>query len=122
MADGKDHETPVSGETLAAAIRIGQYLLCQAEYVFDAIGGSPVIAQAHSIVAKIRRHNFYQGKRHELYALCRSRQFASAKDMQPALELLEEHGYIRMEEGYYGGVGRKPDVDIVVNPVLFLRK
>lgn len=98
LADGKDHETLVSDETLAAAIRIGHYLLCQAEYAFDAIGGSPVVAQAHNIVAKIRRHNFYRGKRHELYALCRSRQFASAKDMQPALELLEEHGYIRKEE------------------------
>ena len=122
LADGKDHETLVSDETFAAAIRIGQYLLCQAECAFGSIGESRTKAQAQIIIAKIRQNNFRSGKRRELYAICRIQQFNSAKEMQPALELLEDYGYIRMQAGKYLGVGRKPDMEIWVNPVVFEKK
>lgn len=59
------------------------------------------IEQYKLICDCIIRNDFRGGKRHELHALCRSRILPTAKDMQPALELLEEHGYIRMDRGNY---------------------
>lgn len=119
LALGYDHRTQVTDTTLAAAISIGKYLLAQAEYAYGLSGHTPIIAQAKIILAHIVKNGFRAGKRHELHALCRCRDIPTAKDMQPALELLEEHGYIRIIDGDYSGHGRRPDMVITTNPAVF---
>lgn len=119
LASGYDHSTQVTEATLTAAISIGKYLLAQAEYAYGSTGHTPIMAQAQMIRTQIIRNDFRAGKRHELHALCRCRDFPTAKAMQPALDLLEEHGYIHIESGLYSGHGRKPDAMITVNPAVF---
>lgn len=122
IADGNNSDTLISPNILMSAIHIGKYFLQQAERAYGMIGYTEVIAKALKIRDHIIRNSFCRGKRHELHALCRSREFPNAKDLQPALELLEERGYIRLVEGDYCGRGRKPDVEIFVNPVVFMKK
>lgn len=119
LADGNNYHTPVTASTLSAAIDIGKYLMAQAEYAYGLSGYTPIMAQAQLIRARIIKHGIRMCKRSELHAKCRGRDFKKAEDMQPVLDLLEEHGYIRMTSPTSSGPGRKPDTVIVVNPAVF---
>ena len=48
--------------------------------------------------------------------MCRGKFFKKTEELLPTLELLTDHGYIRMEEPEHFTVGRPPDTRIFVNP------
>ncbi len=75
------------------------------------------IQKAKFVLAKLKKKNVSVIKRSELFQMCRGKFFKKTEEIFAAtLELLEEHGYIRLEEPERQSVGRPADVKIIVNP------
>lgn len=114
-----NHSDEVQVETLHRAIEIGEYFLEQSRYAFSLMGVDETIRKAKSVVNKIRRDKITVIKRCELFRLCRNKYFKKVDDIMLTLELLENNGYIRqIAPELMSTRGRKPDVMIMVNPMI----
>jgi hypothetical protein len=105
--------TPITGEQMANAIRIGEYFIAHAVSAFDEMGADPAIEGARRILEWIKRQQLTQFTRREAHRGCRS--FKAVIELNPCLELLEHHGYIRGIEVVPAGGGR-PSRLFEVNP------
>ena len=56
------------------------------------------IQKAKFVLAKLKKKNVSVIKRSELFQMCRGKVFKKTEEIFPTLELLEGHGYIRLEE------------------------
>ena len=115
----ESNDTEVQLDTLKRGILIGEYYLAHARYAFSLMGVDESVRKAKSVIAKIRSEKILSIKRCDLFRLCRNKYFKKSEDIIPTLELLEANGYIRQmnPEGQMTP-GRKPDVQIMVNPKL----
>ena len=73
-------------------------------------------ARIRKVMAKLKKKNVSVIKRSELFQMCRGKFFKKTEEIFPTLELLESHGYLRLEEPERQSVGRPADVRIFVNP------
>ena len=94
---------PISEETFAAACKVGLFLASHAEAAFGLMGTSEAEEAAKYILKRIRGRDSIT--RTELTRLCRGR-FKRTSDMDIAVAVLEERGYIRDEEEEVGYQGR----------------
>jgi hypothetical protein len=85
---------PIRRETFAAAIRLADYLIEHARAVFDLMGADPRTEDARWLLAWIDRTNRNQFSRRDAHRAAPRGRFAKATDLEPALRLLEEHGYL----------------------------
>jgi replicative DNA helicase len=110
---------PISADTAISAIQLADYFAAHALAVFDWMGLDPAIDDARAVLdwlGKARPATFT--RRGAFTALSRSR-FRKVGDLDPALELLEQHGYIRvLPEEPRTGPGRRPSPTYLVNPSL----
>ena len=106
----------ITGATITRAICIGQYFLQHSLYAYSMMGTDLSIQKARFVLAKLRKKEITQIKRSELFQMCRGKFFKKTEELLPTLELLADHGYIRMEEPEHFTVGRPPDTRIFVNP------
>lgn len=106
----------ISAQTMRRAIQIGQYFLAHSCYAYSMMGGDLNIRKAKFVLAKIAKTEKNELKRSELFQMCRGKFFKKTEEICPTLELLEEHGYLKQITPESQGVGRRPDVKIVVNP------
>ena len=74
------------------------------------------IHKAKFVLAKLKKKNVSVIKPSEFFQMCRRKFFKKTEEIFPTLELLEGHGYIRLEEPERQSVGRPADVKIIVNP------
>jgi hypothetical protein len=88
---------PIESETIEAAITIAEYLAEHALAVFDLMGVDPVIADARAIVDWLERSDLETFNRRECHRALASR-FAKAADLDPALCILEDRGWVRKVE------------------------
>jgi hypothetical protein len=86
---------PISRETFAAAIRLADYLIEHARAVFDLMGADPRLDDARWLLDWITRANRTQFSRRDAHRAAPRGRFPKATDLEPALRLLEEHGYLR---------------------------
>lgn len=93
-------------ETVENAIQIGSYAFYHALYAYSILGADETVEKALHVVTKLRKLSVTRISRSDLYQKCRGRFFRDAKDMEPVLTLLEQHGYIWMDIPTYSGVGR----------------
>ena len=103
-------------ETVENAIQIGSYAFYHALYAYSILGADETIERALHIVTKLRKLSVTSISRSDLYQKCRGKFFRDAKEMEPALNLLEQHGYIWLDVPAYSGVGRPSVGTIYVNP------
>ncbi len=109
---------PVEAATMRAAVRISEYLIPHALAVFDLMNADEAVADARYVLAWLERAKIEQFKRRD--ALAALRRFAKVSDLDGPLELLEAHGYIRVEgadQERPKGPGRKPSPTYTVNPL-----
>lgn len=106
----------ISADTMQSAIKIGQYLLAQAEFAYSRMCEDQTIQKARFVWAKLREKGVSEIKRSDLFQACRGKFFHKTVELIPILDLMEEHGYIRQVTPTYHGTGRPPDVQIMVNP------
>lgn len=111
-----DGDGDIQTETVENAIQIGSYAFYHALYACSILGADETVEKALYVVAKLRKLSVTSISRSDLYQKCRGRFFRDAKDMEPVLNLLEQHGYIWLDIPAYSGVGRPSVGKIYVNP------
>ena len=109
----------IDAATMDHAVTIGGYLVEHALIAFDEMGADKHRGDAHAIldwIGSVSNRSIFS--RRELQRALH-RQFPRVADVQPALELLEEHGFIRPRDkpsGESRGRGR-PSSTYAVNPL-----
>lgn len=107
----------ISEDTVDRAFRIGKYFLAHARYAFSIMVTDLSVQKAKFVMAKLRKESVTEIRRQDLFQMCRGKFFKKTEDIQPTLDLLETHGYIRSEQPLRLSAGRPPDVKIIVNPL-----
>jgi hypothetical protein len=116
-------DTPISQQTVAAAITIGRYLIEHGKIAFGMMGtlGTPIearIADAHYTVRWIIDGGRATFHKRDLYSSERSR-FPRAEDADPVIDLLIDRHIIRRLEEEPSKRGGRPAEKYVVNPQVF---
>jgi hypothetical protein len=109
---------PITTSTFTAAIRLADYLIDHARAVFDLMGADPRVDDARWLLDWIARTSQVQFSRRDAHQAARGR-FRKATDLEPALALLEEHGYLRRVDADPPGPrgGRPASPRFLVNPL-----
>ena len=109
---------PITTSTFTAAIRLADYLIDHAMAVFDLMGADHRVDDARWLLEWITRTGKAQFSRRDAHQAARGR-FRKATDLEPALALLEEHGYVRRVDADPPGPrgGRPSTPRFLVNPL-----
>jgi hypothetical protein len=86
---------PINADTFASAVQLADYLIEHARAVFDLMGADRRIDDARWLLDWIGRTNQVQFSRRDAHMATPRGRFRKAADLEPALTLLEEHGYLR---------------------------
>ena len=110
---GNPAETPISPEVMAGATSIAEFLSAHAVAAYQIMGANEGIADAKYLLRRIKGIGKPEISKNELIQATRGK-FKKSENMDPALSILEERGYIRrvvISEGR----GRPKEI-IEVNP------
>lgn len=113
LADGRDPKGRVEVEWLRAAEAVGWCLAQHTKSIFTEAGADPDVEDAKYVLKRLEAEGEPELSKRELRRICRK--FKRADEMTPALKMLEERDYIRMERTSTGG---RPSETIRVNPFL----
>ncbi len=109
--------TRISAETAGQALRIGHYFTAHALATFDAMGADAQAADARSVLDWLEKVGKGEFTKRELFSAVSRSRFKKVGDLDPALDLLEQHGYIRrMPAPERTGPGRRPSPTYEVHP------
>jgi hypothetical protein len=123
MAEHADSKEPwrdqISKETIDRAISIGEYLVPHAHAAFAEMGADPGIEDAKHVLRWITHAGKQRFTKRDAFEGTKGR-FKRVTALEPALQLLGEHGYIRGQSGDpKDGPGRKPSPVYDVNPLTY---
>jgi hypothetical protein len=110
---------PIKADTFSGAARLAGYLVDHARAVFDLMGADPRVDDARWLLDWITRTNQTQFTRRDAHVATPRGRFPKATSLDPALALLEEHGYLRRVDADSSGPkgGRPPSPRFLVNPL-----
>jgi hypothetical protein len=110
---------PIDEATMAAAIEIGGYFADHALTVFDLMGADAAQARARSLLDVLASNGWETVTRRDLFAKVSRSEFPTIAEMEPAVALLEEHGYLRSHTPPRTGKrGRPPAPRYLIHPQL----
>jgi replicative DNA helicase len=108
---------PITADTMHAAEHIGRYYLDHALAVFDLMGHSdPDLDDARHLLDWITRTHRHEFTRRDALRALQGQRFTKATDLDPALELLIEHGHIRPRPAETSSKGGRPTTTYEVHP------
>lgn len=108
---------PITADTMTAAVAVGDYFTHHALAVFDHMGANPNTAPARTILARLREQQVTEVSRRELFNQLPRSQFPTVADLEPALRLLEDHGWLRRKpEPPRSGRGRPAAPRYLLHP------
>ncbi|MFG1815781.1 YfjI family protein [Kribbella sp. NPDC049174] len=109
---------PITADTMHAAERIGRYYLDHALAVYDLMGRSdPDLDDARELLAWITKHGHDTFTRRDALRSLQGRtRFATAADLDPALQILTDHGHIRSKTTEKSSKGGRPSTAYEVHP------
>ncbi|MFC5885341.1 DUF3987 domain-containing protein [Kitasatospora sp. CM 4170] len=117
-----DWRAPVEPATVDRAAEIAEYFTAHTLAVFDLIAADPATDDAHALLQWLQRprkdgtHRTHI-KAHD--AVASSRRFKKVADVEPALQLLEQHGWLRTDQPPASGQrGRPQALTYRVHPVV----
>ncbi|WP_327297117.1 YfjI family protein [Streptomyces sp. NBC_01197] len=100
---------PIEAATMAAATELGDYFTAHALEVFDAMGADPAQEAAHQVLTHLKDQRLTGFTKRELFRGLSRGDFPAMADLDPALTLLEEHGWVRQQpQPPRSGRGRPP--------------
>ncbi|MFE5007325.1 YfjI family protein [Streptomyces sp. NPDC056696] len=88
---------PIEASTMAAATELGVYFTAHALDVFNTMSADPAHDAALTVLAHLMSSRPAQITKRELFRALRRADFPAIGDLDPALALLEEHGWIRQQ-------------------------
>ncbi len=106
----------VSAETMGAAVDLGNYFLDHARNVYNLLPEDAAIRKAQTILKMIKEKGLTEFNRRSIIRY--SRAFKKVGDVQPALDFLEDHWYIRSEGNNMSGNSQRLPM-YSVNPLVF---
>ncbi len=110
---------PVSADTAVSAVRFADYYTAHALATFDLMGVDPAVEGARVVLDWLARTRPEVFTRRDAFSGVSRVQFPKVGDLDPALELLIEHGYIRpLDVEPRSGPGRRPSPPYLVHPSL----
>ncbi|MET9483511.1 YfjI family protein [Streptomyces sp. NPDC006638] len=110
---------PIEAATVAAATELGDYFTAHALEVFDAMGADPAQEAAHTVLSHLRENQTPEFTKRPLFRDLPRGDFPAMADLDPALSLLEEHGWIRQQpQPARTGRGRPPSPRYQTHPSL----
>ena len=108
---------PVKVWSVSAAVRLADYYTAHAVAAFDEMRADPTIADAEYLLGVIRRHGFAEVSRRDLFTAASRSRFPRAEDLDPAVALLADHGWLaRVAAAQPSGPGRPPSPRWTVHP------
>jgi len=110
-------KTPISVDTIQAAINIGDYFLEHAKAAYLMMGADESTREAKYVLNKIKEQQLKEFTKRGLIRICRK--YKSVGDLTPPLEVLENHNYIRVSASTMAGNNLSVDT-YSVNPNLIL--
>ncbi len=109
----------IDAPTMRAAVTLADYLVPHALAAHDAMGADGPIGGARHLLAWIRRHVAETGAgrftRRDAHQANRAR-YAKVADLDPALDVLTEYGWIAPEETHVGPKGGRPSPAYEIHP------
>ncbi len=108
-------------DEVEAAIRIAKFLIPHALAAYNMMGADANIEAAKHLLRWLTDHDEPVFTKRDAFNENRG-SFSRVADIEPALRLLEEHGYIRAEEMPDKGRGRPPSQRYTTNPKVCSRK
>nr|WP_241265530.1 DUF3987 domain-containing protein [Streptomyces boncukensis] len=115
LADG--YGKPIGAETMTAAIELADYFAAQALMAFDLMGADATQTRATSLLEVLRAHGWESVSRRDLFAKLSRAEFPTVAELEPAINLLEDHGYLRVDTPPRKSKrGRPPAPRYVVHP------
>jgi replicative DNA helicase len=115
---GKPWDENISADTVERAVKIGRYLIPHARAAYAEMGTDPMVEEAKHVLRWIERKGVETFTKREAFEGTKGR-FRRVTALEPALDLLAAHGYIREAESpERKGPGRKPSVRYEVSPFL----
>lgn len=123
IGTGKNWQaTRIPVGVLDRAVRIcREHAIPHALAAFDLMGATEAIVNARTLLRWIgnRADKYAEFTKRDVFNGCRA-SFATVAEMEPALDLLEQHYLIRpKKQEQRSGPGRKPSPEYVVNPAAF---
>lgn len=116
---GEGYAHPVPEATMRAAIELGEYYTAHALAVFDVMGADPVLGRARSVLDALRDNGWEDVSRRDVFTVLSRSEVPTVSDLEPALALLEDHGYLRSYQPERTGKrGRPPAPRMQVHPTL----
>jgi len=112
---------PIAAATMAAATTLGDYFTAHALTVFDAMGADPARDAARLLLAHLETSPMGGGfTKRELFRVLGRGDFPTMADLDPALTLLEDHGWVRQQTPppRSGKGGRPPSPRYPAHPAL----
>ncbi|WP_432980443.1 DUF3987 domain-containing protein [Dactylosporangium sp. CA-233914] len=108
---------PIDAETVDQAATLGRYFAEHALAAFDDMGTDPVVDDARHILGWIERTACRRFTKRDLFSALSRGRFRKAADLDPALNLLQAHGYLRAEPApERAGAGRPPSPAWLTHP------
>ncbi|OEV10520.1 DNA primase [Streptomyces nanshensis] len=115
LRDG--YAKPVDADTMTAAVEIADYFADHALTVFDLMGADAAQARARSLLDVLATNGWETVTRRDLFAKLSRSEFSTIAELEPAVALLEEHGYVRSHTPPRTGKrGRPPAPRYLVHP------
>ncbi|HEY9474813.1 MAG TPA: DUF3987 domain-containing protein [Mycobacteriales bacterium] len=109
----------IGPDTIDQAARIGYYYLAHAQATFDLMGADPIVDDARFLLDHIGRTGATRVTRRDLMVNVSRSRFRKVTDLDPALTLLEQHGYLRpVPQPARTGRGRPASPGYDVHPEL----
>ncbi|MDX3365483.1 YfjI family protein [Streptomyces sp. ME02-6987-2C] len=116
---GNGYAHPVTETTMNAAIELGDYYTAHALAVFDVMGADPVLSRARSVLEALRDNGWEDVSRRDVFTVLSRSEVPTVADLEPALTLLEDHGYLRSYQPERTGKrGRPPAPRLQAHPSL----
>ncbi|MEV6932063.1 DUF3987 domain-containing protein [Dactylosporangium sp. NPDC051485] len=109
---------PIGADIIDRAAMLGEFFAAHALAAFDDMGADPATRNARTVLAWIERTGTTAFTKRELFRAVKSAQLATVADLDPALDVLDAHGYLRQLEAPARTAkgGRPPSPSYLVHP------
>ncbi|WP_327008109.1 DUF3987 domain-containing protein [Dactylosporangium sp. NBC_01737] len=109
---------PIEADTIERAAFLGDYFAVHALAAFDDMGADHATRNARTVLGWIERTGSTAFTKRELFRAVKSSQLATVADLDPALDVLDAHGYVRQldQPARSAKGGRPPSPSYLVHP------
>ena len=107
----------VDGDTMQRAITLGSYFIQHAKAAYDLMGADRTTEDAKYILDAVIRRRLEKFTRRDVMRFCK--RFGKATDVQPALNILTDRGYLWEEEKVNADACKTKGCFYHVNPIVY---